>query len=63
MLILDKIDAQNLDCYILNDYPTTCGLCGAQTDFEDITDKIQLHQCLDESCGYKFITEEDEHCF
>ena len=26
-----KID--DLDCYILNDQPTTCGKCGARTNF------------------------------
>ncbi len=40
MLILDKTNTQNLDFYILNEQPISCGLCGARTDFEDITDKI-----------------------
>ncbi len=53
--------AEDLDCYILNDQPTSCGVCGARTDFEDIDDTIQLHQCLNPECGYKFIVEESKN--
>jgi len=62
--MLKNIDINNcnLDIYILNDHPTTCGICGDRTDFEVINDKIQLHQCLNANCGYEFIVEEDE-CF
>ena len=52
-------NSYNLDIYLMNDQPTECGLCGARTDFKNIEDKIQLHQCLNSNCGYKFITEED----
>jgi len=58
--MLNNIDINNhnLDIYILNDQPTTCGICGARTDFDDIDDKTQLHQCLNLDCCYKFIAEE-----
>ncbi len=52
--------AEDLDCYILNDQPTSCGVCGTRTDFEDIDDTTQLHQCLNPECGYKFIAVDDE---
>ncbi len=48
----------NLDCYVLNDQPTTCGNCGARTSFECDEYGIQMHQCLNQKCGYKFIVEE-----
>ena len=51
----------HMDCYILSEQPTVCGICGARTDFDGIDDKIQLHQCINPDCGYKFITEEDEN--
>lgn len=54
------INYDDLDWYLLNDQPTTCGHCGARTNFHVIDDKIQLHKCLNPECGYKFITEEDE---
>ena len=60
MLKTIDLNHADLDCYILNDQPTTCGKCGARTDFEKINNIIQLHECLNPDCGYKFITEEDE---
>ena len=53
------VNCDALDCYLLNDQPTTCGFCGARTDFEKINYVMQLHKCLNPDCGYKFITEED----
>ena len=35
----------------------TCGLCGARTDFAEINDGMQIHECLNLDCRYKFITE------
>jgi len=60
--MLKNVDINNndIDIYILNDQPTTCGICGARTDFEGMGNKLQLHQCLNLACGYKFITEEAE---
>ena len=52
-----KID--DLDCYILNDQPTTCGKCGARTNFEEISEELQKHECLNPSCGYIFASVED----
>jgi len=51
------INCDPLHCYRLDGQPTTCGLCGARTDFEEINEVIQLHECLNLDCGYKFITE------
>ncbi len=60
--MLKNIDVNNhsLDIYILTDQPTTCGICGARTDFDDIDEITQLHKCLNSACGYIFITEYDE---
>ena len=52
-----KID--HLDCYILNEQPTTCGKCGARTNFDEINRQLQKHACLNPSCGYIFISVED----
>jgi len=45
----------NLECYVLSDQPTTCGLCGARTDFDIEEDDTQIHQCLNRECKYQFI--------
>lgn len=57
MLKADFVNYDLLDRYILNDQPTTCGICGSRADFEEISAYIQLHECLNIDCGYKFITE------
>lgn len=44
----------DLDCYILSEQPTTCGMCGARTSFQVEDDDTQLHQCLNQGCRYKF---------
>jgi len=54
------INNHNLDIYILNEQPTTCSICSVRTKFEDITDGIQFHECLNTDCGYQFLTEMDE---
>ena len=54
---VDDVIYNSLDCYILNDQPMTCGLCGARTDFAEINDGMQIHECLNLDCRYKFITE------
>ena len=59
MLKIDGVNHNLLDCFILNDQPTTCGLCGARTDFVEINDGLQIHECLNLDCCYKFITEDD----
>ncbi len=50
-----------LDCYVLHDQPMTCGKCGARTSFEESVDCVQLHQCLNMGCGYKFIAMDDDN--
>jgi hypothetical protein len=56
-----KINDENydaLDRYILNDDPIVCCLCGARTNFHEINNVTQLHECLNSNCRYEFITEE-----
>jgi len=50
-----------LECYILGDQPTTCGLCGARTDFDVKEDDTQIHQCLNRECKYQFIAVSEEY--
>lgn len=45
----------NLEVYLISDQPTTCGLCGARTDFVVEEDGTQVHQCLNKDCKYRFI--------
>jgi len=54
-----EIKYDNLDCYALNNQPITCGLCGTRTDFKEVSDVMQLHECLNSNCGYKFISYKD----
>ncbi len=44
--------------YIGTDQPETCRFCGSRTDFEELPNEQQLHQCLD--CGKRYIVEFDE---
>lgn len=59
MLKIVDVNHDYLDCYILSDQPTICGLCGVRTDFEEINDVMQIHECLNPECGYRFITKEE----
>lgn len=42
------------DCYLLSEQPTTCGMCGTRTSFDE-DDGVQRHLCLNSTCGYEFI--------
>ena len=46
--------------YLMGDQPTTCGICGARTEFEEIGDTLQSHQCLNPACGYEFFVVDEE---
>ena len=48
-----------LECFLLGDQPTTCGLCGARTSFVVEDDGVQIHQCLNQDCKYQFIAVSD----
>lgn len=48
-----------LDTFLMTDQPATCPKCGARTDFQEVSKDegigvIQIHQCFDEKCKYKF---------
>jgi hypothetical protein len=49
---------QGLEFFLMNDQPVTCPNCGNRTDFFEIIDEnnevIQLHQCPDIECQFKF---------
>lgn len=49
-----------LQTFLIGEEPTTCPSCGARTEFEEIEDGLQLHQCLNEDCGKQFIGESDD---
>ncbi len=51
-----------LDCFLLNDQPTTCPYCSVRTNFEEFgagKEMFQIHTCLRPSCGYVFMAVED----
>jgi len=59
---MKKIKIKNLDeldVYVNedNDQPTTCPKCGNRTEFLQIADNKQQHQCL--SCKYEFFLDFD----
>jgi hypothetical protein len=60
----DYLMKMEFPTYLLDlEQPTTCPLCGARTDFNDIpnnTPPVQLHTCLSPDCGYQFLGEFDE---
>lgn len=48
-----------LDTFLMTDQPVTCPKCGTRTDFQEGSKDeaigvIQIHQCFDEKCQYKF---------
>ncbi len=48
-----------LDTFLMTDQPATCPKCGARTDFQEVSKDeaigvIQIHQCFDKKCQYKF---------
>ena len=46
--------------YLISDQPTTCGICGARTLFEEIGEALQTHQCLNAACGYEFLAVDED---
>jgi hypothetical protein len=46
--------------YQPTDQPTTCPICGARTDYVDLSDLIQSHVCLSKLCEYSFMLEFDD---
>jgi len=60
-MVGNKIQVQGeLDCYVLNEQPTTCGKCGARTFFRVNSDGSQNHHCLNTDCSYAFLAFEGE---
>jgi hypothetical protein len=53
----------NAEVYLFSDQPATCPICGSRTDiiFEEqcSIEKKQVHECLNSSCKYEFVLEED----
>lgn len=52
-----------IEVFLMNDQPVTCPKCGSRTDFEEViqsnnTSPIQIHQCLERVCQFKFQVEE-----
>lgn len=48
-----------LETFFMSDQPVVCPKCGSRTEFEEISNSetmgvIQIHQCFDEKCQYKF---------
>lgn len=48
-----------LDICLMTEQPAACPKCEARTDFKEVSQDesigvIQIHQCFDEKCQYKF---------
>lgn len=48
-----------LEIFLISDQPVVCPKCGARTEFQENSNPetmgvIQIHQCFDEKCQYKF---------
>lgn len=43
--------------FLGTDQPETCRNCGARTDFDELADEKQLHQCI--TCGMQYLLEFD----
>ena len=48
-----------LDICLMTEQPAACPKCEARTDFLEVSQDesigvIQIHQCFDEKCQYKF---------
>jgi hypothetical protein len=56
------IDIIGLELFGHDDQPTTCPECGARTDFQElpIKNEVILHECLNEDCKMRFLTELDD---
>ena len=39
---------------LMSDGPTTCGISGTRTSFEEVSEALQYHQCLNAACGNEF---------
>ena len=40
---------------MLNEDPATCPRCGSRTDFKELPEGRQFHECLNSDCQYEFI--------
>jgi len=50
-----------LDCYLLNEQPMTCGMCGSRTSFHEDESGKQVHVCLNTECGYRFLALDEDY--
>jgi len=41
--------------FIMSDQPEVCRYCGARTEFEEIDDNTQLHECPNCNKKYKLV--------
>ena len=50
----DVKSLHELDTYVNgdNDQPTTCPMCSCRTDYIEVAEDKEQHQCL--GCGYEF---------
>lgn len=63
--MLSKKPIQLLEIFLMNDQPFTCPHCGARceelADFYHTNAKSGIQYCLNDSCGFIAIGEEDEY--
>ncbi|MBE9607798.1 hypothetical protein [Chitinilyticum piscinae] len=42
--------------YIQSEQPTQCPVCGSRTDLIEVSNTVQLHDCLNRTCQLAFIS-------
>ncbi|TXG96131.1 MAG: hypothetical protein E6R08_10180 [Nevskiaceae bacterium] len=49
-----------LPVFTMTDQPETCPHCGRRSNFDELSDGRQVHQCLGAQCGFQWIAEEPD---
>lgn len=50
----------DMEIFLMSDQPTTCPSCGSRTEFDQDHSGRQLHTCLNASCRYSFLVDQDD---
>jgi len=43
------------DAYFMTDQPEVCRSCGARTEFQEDSNGMQFHTCMDPACRYEYV--------
>jgi len=58
MKVPNKKKLKKLDVFRATDQPEECSQCSSRTDFENINEIQEYHECL--NCGFEFILDHTE---